>query len=320
MSAAAADSRAADEIRIVAPAKLNLYLHVVGRRADGYHLLDSLIAFAAEHDVLSVRPAAKLSLRVSGPFAAALGKQKDNLVMRAARALAKRGGIAAGAEIRLVKNIPIAAGLGGGSADCAAALHALAQLWQIAISADEMRELGLTLGADVPVCLAGRAAFVGGIGEALDPVPHLPNAALVLVNPGRALSTARVFAQRKGGYSQPGRFVEAVGDVGEFSRLLSGRANDLTEAAVRLVPEIGTVLERLAAAPGCRLARMAGSGASCFGLFAEMGAAERVADALASAETGWWVRPSLLLADTSDIRGDIPGAAARRESIGDGSS
>ncbi len=318
MSAAAADSEAADEIRIAAPAKLNLYLHVVGRRADGYHLLDSLVAFAAEHDVLSVRPAAKLSLRISGPFAAALRRQKNNLVLRAARMLADRAGPTAGAKIHLVKNLPVAAGLGGGSADCAAALQALARLWKISLPADEMRELGLALGADVPVCLAGRAAFVGGVGEVIDPAPRLPPAALVLVNPGRALPTARVFAKRQGSFSGLGRFSGDVGDVGALSGLLAGRGNDLTGPASMLVPVIGAVLERLAAAPGCRLARMAGSGASCFGLFDDSGAAERAADTLAGAEKGWWVRASRLLTDAAVAPGaDIPGAAPR-DSIGQG--
>jgi 4-diphosphocytidyl-2-C-methyl-D-erythritol kinase len=307
---------AADEIRLPAPAKLNLYLHVVGRRADGYHLLDSLVAFAAEHDVLSVRPAAKLSLRISGPFAGALRRQKNNLVLQAARMLADRAGLKAGAKIHLIKNLPVAAGLGGGSADCAAALQALARLWKISIPADEMRTLGLALGADVPICLAGRAAFVGGVGEAIDPAPRLPPAALVLVNPGRPLPTARVFAGRGGDFSGPGRFAgevgEEVSDVGALARLLAGRANDLTDAATSLVPEIGAVLERLAAEPGCRLARMTGSGASCFGLFDDTGTAERAAGALAGTETGWWVRATRLLTDATVIPGGvIPGGARR---------
>lgn len=314
MSAAAAGNRAAseaaDEIRIAAPAKINLYLHVVGRRADGYHLLDSLVAFAAEHDVLSVRPAAKLSLRISGPFAAALRRQKNNLVLRAARMLADHAGLPAAAKIHLAKNLPVAAGLGGGSADCAAALRALARLWNISIPADEMRKLGLALGADVPICLAGRASFVGGVGEAIDPAPRLPPAALVLVNPGRALPTARVFAGRDGEFSGPGRFAGEVGDVRALTGLLAGRANDLTIAATTLVPEIGAVLERLAAEPGCRLARMAGSGASCFGLFDDTSTAERAAKALAGVETGWWVRATRLLADAADMPGaHIPGSA-----------
>lgn len=284
-------------VRVAARAKLNLYLHVTGRRADGYHLLDSLIAFAEAHDRLEARPARRLSLRLSGPFAPALAKHKprDNLVLRAARALAEHGGVAAGAELVLEKHLPVAAGLGGGSADAAAALRALDRLWNLRAAAEDLMALALPLGADVPVCLAGRPAFVGGIGEEIDAAPPLPAAALLLVNPGRPLSTPRVFAARRGEYSAPARFEDSAADAGDLARLLAARGNDLTDAAVSLAPRVGAVLDRLAAARGCLLSRMAGSGATCFGLFTDDEAAESAAATLAADEPGWWLKTTRLL-------------------------
>lgn len=303
MSRPAATAAVDREIRVAAPAKLNLYLHVVGLRADGYHLLDSLVAFADVHDDLVVRPAEALTLQITGRYAAALRNGEDNLVLRAARSLAHYAGVPPRAEISLEKRLPVAAGLGGGSTDAAAALKALDRLWGVGISPGEMHKLALALGADVPVCVVGRAAFVGGVGEAIDPAPRLPGAALIVVHPARALSTARVFARRAGGYSDPGRFAEAPDDARALAGLLATRRNDLTEASTALVPEVASALARLAAAPGCLLARMAGSGASCFGIFGDMAAAQAGAAAIAEAEPSWWVRATKLVSDPD------PGAA-----------
>ena len=184
-------------ISVAAPAKLNLYLQVLGRRADGYHLLDSLVAFASAHDTLTAAPAEDLSLALRGPFGPALAREADNLVLRAARLLAHELALKPKAALTLEKRLPLASGIGGGSADAAAALRALARLWDRSLAASELARLGLALGADVPVCLFGRAAFVGGIGEELTAAPPLPRAALVLVNPGMALSTATSFARAR---------------------------------------------------------------------------------------------------------------------------
>ena len=277
-------------ISVAAPAKINLYLHVVGRRADGYHELDSLVAFADIADTVTAAPAAALSLAIDGRFAAALaGDTGDNLVLRAAGLLAARFAVTAGAALRLTKLLPVASGIGGGSSDAAAALRALRSLWKIEATGDEIAGLAARLGADVPVCLLGRTAWLGGIGDVLTPAPALPPVAVVLANPGIALATQAVFAARRGRFSAPSRFAEPVADAAGLAAMLSRRRNDLTEAAVGIVPAIADVLARLAACEGVLLARMSGSGATCFALFAETGAALAAATRLSGERPGWWV-------------------------------
>jgi 4-diphosphocytidyl-2-C-methyl-D-erythritol kinase len=288
-------------IRRAAPAKLNLYLHVTGRRADGYHLLDSLVAFAALHDTVSAAPAGDLSLSVAGPFADALRGEGDNLVLRAARKLAAAAGTPARAALHLVKRLPVASGIGGGSADAAAALGALAELWDAALPPESLASLGLALGADVPICLAGCAAQVSGIGETIAPAPPLPAAPLVLVNPLVPLATPAVFKARSGAFSEPAPLARAPRDVADLAEALAARANDLTDAAVSIVPEIATVLAGLAAQPGCLLARMSGSGATCFALFARHEDAAAAAAAIGADHPAWWVAASTLVSDTSSL-------------------
>ena len=218
---------APESLRLTARAKVNLYLHVVGRRGDGYHLLDSLVVFAGLADSLVIRPSSRLTLAVQGPFATDIGPVEDNLVMRAARALREAAGMMqGGAEIVLDKNIPAVAGLGGGSADAAAALDALARLWEVPEGAVDFPALAMEIGADVPVCLAGVASFVGGAGEKVEPAPELPPAGLLLVNPGIQLATQAVFAARRGGFSPPGVFPGPVASVADLAALLGER--DLT--------------------------------------------------------------------------------------------
>ena len=277
-------------IRVSAPAKINLYLHVVGRREDGYHELDSLVAFADIADVVTAQPAVGLSLVIDGPFAAALaGGAADNLVLRTASLLAARFGVTAGAALRLTKNLPVASGIGGGSSDAAAALRALQSLWNIAASPDELAALAARLGADVPVCLLARTAWLGGIGEVLAAAPDLPPVAIVLVNPGIALATPSVFNARSGAFSAPGRFAEEIPDAAALAAALRRRRNDLAAPAIGLVPAIGDVLARLGACDGALLARMSGSGATCFGLFPDDAAARAAAARLAGERPGWWV-------------------------------
>jgi 4-diphosphocytidyl-2-C-methyl-D-erythritol kinase len=285
-----------------APAKINLYLHVVGRRADGYHLLDSLVAFADIGDRIDAAPAAALSLAVAGPEAPALaGLGEDNLVLRAARLLAAAapGGspaaAAPGAFLRLDKLLPAAAGLGGGSSDAAAVLRVLCRLWRRPFDAAALTALALGLGADVPACLAARPVWVGGIGERLEPAAGLPPAGVVLSNPRRKLATAEVFRLRRGPFSPPGRFAPMPQDAAALAAVLGERRNDLTEAATALVPEVAHVLDRLGRLPGALLARMSGSGASCFALFADRAAALAAGAALAAAEPGWWSAAGALL-------------------------
>jgi len=277
-----------------ARAKINLYLHVVGRRDDGYHLLDSLVAFADIGDVVIVASAPDLSLTVEGPFASALAGDDDNLVLRAARALATATRTRAGAALRLVKNLPVAAGLGGGSADAAAALRALCALWTVAPDPAVLGRIALGLGADVPVCVDDRPAFIGGVGEAVAPAPALPAAGLVLVNPGIPLATPAVFKARTGPFSRPARFDRAPRDAVDLALMLRERGNDLTAAATALVPQIGEVLAALAQSPACLLARMSGSGATCFGLYPDEAAAARAAAWLRERMPTWWIAPTRL--------------------------
>ena len=270
-----------------APAKVNLALHVLGRRTDGYHVLDSLVVFASIGDHVRAEAAEGLSLSVTGPFAAALGNEPDNLVLRAARALAEAGGIAPRAHLTLDKHLPVASGIGGGSADAAAALRALAHLWRLEVPEPDMARLALRLGADVPVCLRGQPARMGGIGEELAAVPMLPPFGLLLVNPGVGVSTPAVFRARTGAFSRPLDLPTSWPDAAALAAWLAETGNDLEPPAISLQPVIGDVLARLRALPGCRLARMSGSGATCFGLFDSAGAAEAAARVVGG--PGWWV-------------------------------
>jgi 4-diphosphocytidyl-2-C-methyl-D-erythritol kinase len=310
-----------DAVRVAAPAKINLYLHVTGRRPGGeaavsmnksvsrddtppgatrggYHTLDSLIAFAGLADVVSATPApaGEITLEIDGPFADSLATAGEgNLVLRAARALAAATGTTAGARLRLTKNIPVAAGLGGGSADAAAALLALTGLWGVE-AGSRMAEIALSLGADVPVCLASQPSFVTGIGEVVTPAAALPDAGLLLVNPGVAVETAAVFAAfdkieqpSAGGAPSPaGPFANSFESVAALAAALVPARNDLTAAAQSVAPAIGEVLAALAAVDGCRRARMTGSGATCFGLFDDRDAAEAARRVVTRAHPQWW--------------------------------
>ena len=293
-------------IRVEAPAKLNLYLHVTGRRADGYHELDSLVTFVALADTLEIAPADSLALSVSGPFADALDGG-DNLAARAAAALAERLGRPADVRIALQKRVPVAAGLGGGSADAAAVLRGLARLWRLGPEhAVDLREVALGLGADVPVCLDSRAAYMAGIGEALSAPPPLPPCGVLLVNPGVPVPTGAVFAARRGPFSATDRFCETPADAAALASLLRTRHNDLEPPARAQVPTIDRVLARIAAAPGCLLARMTGSGGTCFGLFGDETAAADAAGAIARERPGWWVHPTCLVHERETVFPDAP--------------
>jgi 4-diphosphocytidyl-2-C-methyl-D-erythritol kinase len=270
-----------------APAKVNLFLRVIGKRADGYHLLDSLAVFAGIGDRLEGEPAEDLSLSLTGPFGAALTAEPDNLVLRAARALAETAGIVPRARLTLEKRLPVASGIGGGSADAAAALRLLCRLWRIAPDPAALAEIAARLGADVPACLAGRPTRMGGVGERLVPAPALPAAGVVLVNPGVALATAAVFKARRGGFSPEATLPAAWTDAAAMAAGLAPLGNDLEPPAIALCPAIAEVLAALGAVPGCLLARMSGSGATCFGLFASAADAARAAEALA--RPGWWI-------------------------------
>ena len=292
----AAEAAIGAALSSTAPAKINLTLRVTGRRADGYHLLDSLVVFTELGDRLSVRqPAAdeaELSLLVEGPFAAQLNGETDNLVLRAARRLAEDAGIAPQAVFSLEKRLPVASGIGGGSADAAAALHLLNRLWDLERPLSAVQALALPLGADIPVCVLKQPTMMRGIGEELRPLDRLPSFALLLVNPGVAVSTDEIFATRQGAFTTPTPPPPGFGELNGLLDWLSREANDLEEPARRLCPAVGEVLETLGRTTGCRLARMSGSGATCFGLYATLAEAEAAAEAVARAYPAWWVAAS----------------------------
>jgi 4-diphosphocytidyl-2-C-methyl-D-erythritol kinase len=265
-----------------APAKVNLALHVTGRRADGYHLIDSLVVFAGPCDSLHLAPADDLRLSVRGPFADEVPAGDDNLVLRAAAMLAP----GRGAAITLEKNLPAAAGLGGGSADAAATLRALARLWSVPLGEPASYA---ALGADVPVCLVGRPARMRGIGEIVEPVELPCPLHIVLVNPRVPLSTASVFAalDRR---DNPGLAPLPRCDTpAALAAYAARQRNDLEPPAVAAAPVIAEVLAAIRTTPGCLLARMSGSGATCFGLYADAVAGAAAKARLAAAHPGWWV-------------------------------
>lgn len=274
------------DLRETARAKVNLCLHVTGRRPDGYHLLDSLAVFAEIGDTIRAEPAETLELRITGPQAAGLAAGPDNLVLRAASVLARLTGIEPRLRLVLDKHLPVASGIGGGSADAAATLRLLVRLWELPLTDDVLATLALPLGADVPVCLAGRPARMRGIGEVIEPVPVLPPCGLLLVNPGIGVSTPEVFRARTGPFSNGIALPDAWQDATSLAAWLEGTSNDLQAPAIGVCPVIATVLAALRAQPDCLLARMSGSGATCFALFPDPVSAATAARAVS--QPGWW--------------------------------
>jgi 4-diphosphocytidyl-2-C-methyl-D-erythritol kinase len=273
-----------------APAKINLFLHVGARRDDGFHPLQSLAVFTDMGDRLAIAPGRELSLQIEGPFAKGLQAESDNLVLRAARALGTQG-----ARLTLTKNLPVASGIGGGSADAAAALRGLNQLWNAGKQQTDLCAVAAGLGSDIPVCVLSSAAFMEGRGEILRAPEAMPRIPMLLVNPGVAVPTKDVFAalmERSGAdMSLPrGRFQ----DTADLLRFLEITRNDLEAPALALQPVIGEVLAAICALPGALLARMSGSGATCFGIFADDAACARGAEVLRQATPGWWVAPTFV--------------------------
>jgi 4-diphosphocytidyl-2-C-methyl-D-erythritol kinase len=267
-----------------APAKVNLFLHVTGRRADGYHVLDSLAVFPLVGDFVHAAPADGLTLTITGRFGGVLRAEPENLVLRAARALASAAGLAPRAALTLEKDLPVASGIGGGSADAAAALRVLSKMWGLDVA---LHDIALSLGADVPVCVDSRPRRMGGIGEVLRPAPALPKFWMVLVNPGVAVSTPAVFKARAGDFSPEAVLPQGWADARSMAGDLSRLANDLEAPAIALAPAIGEVLAALRADEACLLARMSGSGATSFGLYASPADARRAV--LRIERPDWWV-------------------------------
>ena len=281
--------------KAVAPAKVNLTLHVTGQRDDGYHLLDSLVVFTDAGDTITATPSDSLTLNVTGPFAAGVPTDGSNLILRAAAALRRVRGVIKGAAITVEKHLPNAAGLGGGSSDAATTIKLLADLWDVAPLGPSAPEARL-LGADVPVCLRAPAPTrMTGIGEALSPTPSLPHCALVLVNPKVAVPTAAVFAGLTHKQNAPMDHVPNGLDFDGFANWLAVQRNDLQPPAIHAAPAIQTVIDRLNKIPNVAFAGMSGSGATCFGLTKDMADARQVARIIQVAEMGWWVTPAEIL-------------------------
>jgi 4-diphosphocytidyl-2-C-methyl-D-erythritol kinase len=287
----------------VGRAKVNLTLRVVGRRTDGYHDLESVVAFADCADRLSLTPGDHLTLETTGPLADACGEQADNLVLKAAQLLGERlHGMRTGAFV-LDKVLPVAAGIGGGSADAAAALRLLARLNNLGFDDPRLTQVALQTGADVPVCLASRACDMTGVGETLLPL-SLPELPCVMVNPRVAIATRDVFRAlglRSGellvgaaDVIRTDSWPEAGASVQDWIEALSQGRNDLEAPARRIQPVIGEVLGLLAAADGARLARMSGSGATCFAIFEHPAAAQRAAQRIGRDQPKWWVHAGTL--------------------------
>lgn len=278
-----------------APAKINLYLHVGERRADGYHDLQSLVAFANVGDVVSASISERLTFSTSGGFSEDLETDDRNLVLKAAHSLATwaktNGHRTTSVALHLEKNLPIASGIGGGSSDAAATLLLLAQHWSLPIHPDDLGTIGKSLGADVPVCLRASPSLMSGIGERLSSPPDMPPFAFVLVNSGLALQTASVFRNLKirSGTEAPA-WPARFRDLRDFIAWLDRTGNDLSPAAKELAPEIMRMEQALIATQGCLLARMSGSGATHFGIFPTLEAASTAADQIRAEHPQWWVK------------------------------
>ncbi len=277
-----------------APAKINLYLHVIGCRDDGFHELDSLVVFADVGDRVQVELAEDTTFDIVGPFASEFERFEGNSVLRAFKALSTHTEYSSNVALKLEKNLPIASGIGGGSTDAGATINALLELWDVHVDKRELFDVAFSLGADVPVCVFGKPAYMSGAGEILEPIDNFPALPAILVNPNICLPTLAVFDHFALGKSRPGRISRMPNDVEGLISILKDRRNDLFDAAVDIVPEIGEVLSALKATSGCLLARMSGSGATCFGIYASEVDARIAASVIYELQPNWWVEPTIL--------------------------
>jgi 4-diphosphocytidyl-2-C-methyl-D-erythritol kinase len=284
-------------LTIFAPAKLNLYLHVTGRLDNGYHTLDSLIAFADIGDSIDIEPAQDFEFHVRGPYEKIFSpKELDaspnsaNIAVQAAWALARAAQKTLNIRVTLTKNLPLASGLGGGSSDAAAVIWGLCEWWNILRNTHYLPGLMAKLGADVPVCFSCKASRVRGIGDVLDPAPPIGETPIVLVNPGRHCSTAEVFAHFSGTYKEPMPLPPSLENFKDLIAFLKSRENDLQPPALEVAPEIASALKLLENQKGCAFTRMSGSGATSFGLFENEAHAQKAAKTIAAKNPGWWVK------------------------------
>jgi 4-diphosphocytidyl-2-C-methyl-D-erythritol kinase len=279
-------------VSVIAPAKINLFLHAGDKRPDNYHTLESLVVFAEIGDKLGFAPSGSLGLKLSGPFGAQTPKTGDNLILKAANALQAVAPHVPGVAIHLEKNLPVAAGIGGGSADAAATLRGLNLFWDLKLPEARLLEIAAAIGSDVPACLLSRPCWMEGRGEHVKRTPALPQIAAILVNPGVQLSTKDVFGALNirtgpGRMQPPPASIQTVWDLVGY---LADAENDLEAPACRLRPVIDEVLDALAEEPGCVLSQMSGSGATCFGLFDGAQFAHGAAERIAQDHPHWWVK------------------------------
>ena len=277
-------------ISCFAPAKINLYLHVTGRRRDGLHNIDSLVVFADFGDSIFVQRDKDLVLEITGPFANHLSANEDNLVLKAANLLAQYSNVKPQAKIYLAKNLPIASGIGGGSADAAAALVSLSQLWELGLPKKSLLKIAAELGADIPACISREPVLISGYGDKLSPVSPFPSGWLLLVNSGVPVSTKLVYKRHNGKFTKPAVIDYIPSDLPSFAVLLEKLSNDLTAAALSIAPTIGKTIEIIAATEGNLLSRLSGSGATCFGLYEHKKEAERAMQTVLKLEPKWWVQ------------------------------
>lgn len=288
-------------LRIFAPAKVNLYLHITGKRGNGYHELDSLVSFTDIGDTIHIENSDQLSFSTCGPFGQAFSASdietlphSPNLVIRAVWALARLADINPSVKIRLEKNLPLASGIGGGSADAAATIWGLCEFWNLPRNLPGLKDALVELGADVPVCYTCETARISGIGEIIEPCPELPEIPIVLVNPAKPCPTKDVFRIYSGAYRKQILLPRQHNDITGFIDFLNAQSNDLENAARKIVPEIGNALNALSSDEDCLLARLSGSGATCFGLFETPTQAQNAARKIAADNPDWWVEDGLI--------------------------
>ncbi|MET0182915.1 MAG: 4-(cytidine 5'-diphospho)-2-C-methyl-D-erythritol kinase [Caulobacterales bacterium] len=283
-------------LRVFAPAKINLSLHVGRPQADGRHPLESIVVFADAGDYIWAEDAERPSLAIAGPFGAALAAESNNLVVRAAQLLAAGAGLQNGVKLTLQKNLPIASGIGGGSSDAAAALHALNKLWALGMTDAELANVGAALGADVPACVYGRSCFMTGAGETVAPI-DISALSAVLINPGKLAPTGAVY-RRFDELNLGGGFVRTAPpswrDREEALSILSFMRNDLTAPAKDVAPAIADVFSLLDSLGGARLTRLSGSGATVFAIADDAQAADLLAVRISETRPNWWVKPTRL--------------------------
>lgn len=281
--------------KLLAPAKINLFLHITGKREDGYHLLQSVMVFVDVGDDLEFSPHDTLFIDVDGPFAGDMPPPHENLVFKAAQMLAQEYGLPMRGAIRLTKKLPVASGIAGGSSDTAAALKGLVRLWGLPDEQDRVQRIAQKLGADVPACLIGKPVWAEGIGEKMMRLPEMPPLHFVLANPMIATPTPEVFRRFRNKFSAPIQFLGRRKTAQEWVADMKIYRNDLTEPALEVTPEIAEVLRALQGLPGCRIARLSGSGATCFGVFDSAEAAIVAVNMLKQQQPRWWAAPAGLL-------------------------